>query len=185
VTATRRRRPGIHQDAARSALTSESPTMLLVRFVSQRWAPLPLRLIVGYGFMMHGFLKIDRGVDVFASALGGLGIPEPLSMAWITIAIELVGGLAVLLGVYVTIASVPMAIVLLVAMIFVHLPFGFSSIKFLAVTADGPQFGKPGIECDLLYLACLATLVIGGSGPFSVDRWRRRSWTRRQETNEM
>ena len=63
-------------------------------------------------------------------------------------------------------------IVLLVALFTVHLPFGFSSIKFLAVTAQGPQFGKPGIECDLLYLACLATLVLGGSGPISLDRWR-------------
>jgi DNA-binding transcriptional LysR family regulator len=55
----------------------------------------------------------------------------------------------------------------------VHLQFGFSSIKFLAVTNAGPQFGKPGIECDLLYLACLATLLVGGSGPFSVDGWRK------------
>jgi putative oxidoreductase len=61
---------------------------------------------------------------------------------------------------------------MLVAPFTVHLPFEFSSIKFLAVTAEGPQFGKPGIECDLLYLACLATLVAGGSGPFSIDRWR-------------
>lgn len=138
-----------------------------------RWAPVPLRLIVGYGFMMHGWLKLERGVDVFVAALDGLGIPLPHLMAWLTIAVELAGGLAVLAGAYVALASVPMAIVLFVAIVKVHWGFGFSSIKFLEVTAAGPQFGKPGVECDLIYLACLAALVLGGSGPFSFDGRRR------------
>jgi putative oxidoreductase len=137
-----------------------------------RWAPLPLRLIVGYGFMMHGYLKLERGVDVFVAALGGLGIPHPQLMAWLTVAVELLGGLAVLAGAYVALASVPMAIVLFVAIAKVHWAFGFSSIKFLEVTAAGPQFGKPGIECDLLYLACLAALLLGGAGPWSFDGYR-------------
>ena len=148
--------------------------MLLNRASITRWAPVPLRLIVGYGFMAHGFLKVGRGVDVFAAALYGLGIPKPHFMAWVTILIEVFGGLAVLLGAFVSLVSVPMVAVLLVALVLVHLPFGFSSIKFLAVTAAGPQFGKPGIECDLLYLACLATLIAGGSGPLAIDGWRRR-----------
>ena len=139
-----------------------------------RWAPLPLRLIVGYGFLMHGYLKLERGMDAFAAALQGLGVPAPHFMAWTATAIELLGGAAVLLGSQVALAAIPLSIVLLVALFTVHLPFGFSSIKFLAVTAEGPQFGKPGIECDLLYLACLATLVAGGSGPLSIDGWRAR-----------
>ena len=138
-----------------------------------RWAPLPLRLIVGYGFMMHGYLKLERGVDVFVAALDGIGIPHPHLMAWLTIAVELLGGLAVLAGAHVALASVPMAIVLFVAIAKVHWAFGFSSIKFLEVTAAGPQFGKPGVECDLLYLACLAALVLGGAGPLSFDGRRR------------
>jgi putative oxidoreductase len=138
------------------------------------WAPIPLRLIVGYGFMEHGFLKLGRGVGVFAAALQGLGIPAPELMAWMTVIVELACGFAVLLGAYLEWASIPMVIVLLVAIFTVHLPFGFSSIKFLAVTAAGPQFGKPGIECDLLYLACLATLLAAGPGPLAIDAWRRR-----------
>src|SRR5271155_4467926 len=90
-------------------------------------------------------------------------------MAWSTILIELLGGLAILLGAFVTPVSIPMAAVLLVAMFTVHLPYGFSSIKLLAVTAAGAQFGPPGYETDLLYLACLAALVIGGSGPMALD----------------
>jgi putative oxidoreductase len=78
--------------------------------------------------------------------------------------------LAVLLGALVPLASIPMAIVLLTAMFTVHLPYGFSSIKLQAITAAGAQFGPPGYETDLLYLACLAALVLGGSGPLSIDR---------------
>jgi putative oxidoreductase len=76
----------------------------------------------------------------------------------------------VLLGAFLPIVSLPMAAVLLVAIFTVHLPNGFSSIKLVAVTAAGAQFGQPGYETDLLYLACLAALVAGGSGPFAIDR---------------
>jgi putative oxidoreductase len=133
-----------------------------------RWAPIPLRLIVGYGFMEHGYAKLARGPEVFAGILAALGVPEPHFMAGATIAVELIGGLAVILGAFVPLVSVPMAAVLLVAIFTVHLPNGFSSIKLLAVTATGAQFGQPGYECDLLYLACLAALVLGGPGPLSL-----------------
>lgn len=51
----------------------------------------------------------------------------------------------------------------------VQLPYGFSSIKLQAVTAAGAQFGPPGYEVNLLYLACLAALVLGGAGPLAID----------------
>jgi len=142
---------------------------LLTRFPFAQWAPIPLRLMVGFGFMEHGFAKLTRGSDAFAAILHAIGVPAPHVMAWSTIAIELLGGLAVLLGALVALVSIPMAAVLLVAILTVHLPYGFSSIKLLAITAAGAQFGPPGYETDLLYLACLAALVIGGSGPLSID----------------
>jgi putative oxidoreductase len=142
---------------------------LLTRFPLARWSPIPLRLIVGFGFMQHGFAKLLRGPDAFATVLNGMGVPAPQLMAWLTILTELVGGLAVLAGAFVTIASVPMTAVLLVAMFKVHLPYGFSSIKLLAVTATGAKFGPVGYEIILLYIACIAALVIGGSGPFAID----------------
>src|SRR4029077_8071008 len=133
------------------------------------WAPIPLRLIVGYGFMAHGFAKLSKGPENFASILHTMGVPAPHLMAWLTILTELIGGLAVLLGAFVALVSLPMAAVLLVAMLTVHLPYGFSSIKLLSVTAGRAQFGPPGYELDLLYLACLAALVFGGSGPMAID----------------
>jgi len=146
------------------------PIDLVSRSTIARWAPIPLRLIVGYGFMEHGFAKLARGLDAFPAILQALGVPAPHLMGWLTILVEIVGGFAVLLGAVVPLASIPMAAVLVVAMISVHLPYGFSSIKLEAVTAAGAQFGPPGYETNLLYLACLAALVLGGSGPLAIDR---------------
>jgi len=148
-------------------------------FLSLReaWYAIPLRLIVGYGFMEHGYAKLARGPDDFANILHALGIPAATLLSWATVLIELLGGLAVLVGAFIPLASVPMMIVLLVAIFTVHLPNGFSSIKLQTVTAAGAHFGQPGYETDLLYLAGLAALVLGGSGPFALDRMLRRRST--------
>jgi len=126
--------------------------------------------------MEHGFAKLSRGPEAFAAILYAMGVPAPHLMAWLTIFTELVGGLAVLLGAFVSLFSLPMAGLLFVAIFTVHLPYGFSSIKLMSVTAGRAQFGPPGYECDLLYLACLAALVLGGSGPLAIDgllrKWR-------------
>ena len=133
------------------------------------WYAVPLRLVVGYGFIEHGYAKIARGPEAFTAVLHALGIPAPALLAWSTILVELLGGLAVLLGAFIPLASLPMAVVLLVAIVTVHVPNGFSSIKLLSVDAAGAHFGQPGFETDLLYLAGLAALVLGGSGPLALD----------------
>jgi putative oxidoreductase len=134
-----------------------------------QWAAVPLRLIVGFGFMQHGYAKLVHGPTAFVSILHALGVPAAHVMAWVTILIELLGGFAVFVGAFLPLVSVPLVGILVTAMLSVHLPYGFSSIKLIAVTSAGPQFGPPGYECDLLYLACLAALVLIGAGPFSVD----------------
>ena len=138
------------------------------------WAPIPLRLIVGYGFMEHGFAKLSRGPEAFAAILHTMAVPAPHLMAWLTILTELIGGLAVLLGAFIPLVSLPMAAVLFVAMLTVHLPYGFSSIKLLSATSGRAQFGPPGYELDLLYLACLAALLLCGSGPRAIDHYLRK-----------
>jgi putative oxidoreductase len=155
------------------ALSTTSLQDALIRWNLVRWAPLPLRLIVGYGFFAHGLAKLEKGPEHFVEIVNAIGTPLPHFMAWLTILVELFGGLAVLVGAFIPWISVPMAAVLLVAIFTVHLPFGFTSIKLLTVAADGPKFGPPGYETDLLYLACLATLVLAGSGPLAVDGWLR------------
>jgi len=154
------------------------------RFPIARWAPIPLRLIVGLGFMEHGFAKLSKGPDTFAAILHALAVPAPHFMAWVTIVTELLGGLAILLGGFVSLVSLPMAALLLVAILTVHLPYGFSSIKLLAVTPSGAQFGPVGYECNLLYLACLAALVLGGTGPLAIDGLLRNRRFKRSSRSE-
>lgn len=141
----------------------------------EMWYAIPLRLIVGYGFMAHGYAKLLRGPDTFAELLYAIGVPAPTLASWTTVLVELLGGLAILAGAFVPMVSIPLIIVLVVAALTVHLPYGFSSIKLQAVTAAGAQFGPPGYEMDLLYIAALMALVLGGPGPFSVDRWMRKA----------
>lgn len=134
-----------------------------------RWAPLPIRLLVGYGCMAHGIAKLSRGPGAFAAILQSVGAPAPHFMAWITILTELLGGFAIMIGAFVPLVSVPLAITLLTAIFTVHLRYGFSSVRLIAVTPAGAQFGPVGYECALLYLGCLATLALSGPGPFAID----------------
>lgn len=137
----------------------------------REWAPLALRLVIGYGFMAHGWAKLSRGPDNFAGVLDWMGVPLPELMAWVVTLVELFGGLAILVGAFVTLVSIPLVIIHLVAMFGVHWQYGFSSVNTIGLTAAGPQFGPPGFEVNLLYIAGLLAIVLGGSaGALSVDR---------------
>jgi putative oxidoreductase len=138
--------------------------------LSRDWYALPLRLMVGFGFIEHGYAKLARGPDGFIAILQAIGMPFPELLGWATILIEVLGGLLVLLGAFVPVAAAPMIVVLLVAIFTVHLPNGFSSIKLMSYDASGPHFGQPGYETDLLYLASLLALCLGGAGPLSIDK---------------
>ena len=64
---------------ARSLTWRDLPIDLISRSSFARWAPIPLRLIVGYGFMEHGFAKLARGPDAFPAILHALGVPHRIS----------------------------------------------------------------------------------------------------------
>lgn len=146
-----------------------SRTILSSSSAAAGWAPLPIRLIVGFGFLAHGYAKLSRGPESFGVVLQTLGVPEPQLLAWLTTLVELVGGGAVLAGVFIPLVSVPMAIVLLTALFTVHSQYGFFSVKFAEVTSAGIRFGPVGYEIILLYLAGLATLAVGGPGRLSLE----------------
>jgi putative oxidoreductase len=139
--------------------------------VWQQWAPLPLRLVIGYGFLAHGWAKLNRGPAGFAKLLEQIGAPLPELTAWVSTLIEILGGLAILAGAFVAVVSVPLIVLMLVAMFTVHLRYGFSAINTIGLTADGPQFGPPGYEVNLLYIAGLLALILGGAGLWSIDGW--------------
>jgi len=137
------------------------------------WALVPLRLIIGFGFAAHGYAKLSRGPESFATILTAIGVPQPHLMAWVTSLLELIGGISLMAGAFVIPFSLPLAAIMLTAVFSVHFQYGFSSIRLKAVTASGAEFGPIGYEMNLLYLAGLLTLALLGPGRLSVDHWLR------------
>jgi len=126
--------------------------------------------MIGFGFAAHGYAKLARGPATFAPIVAALGLPAPAFTAWVTSLIELGGGILLMLGAFVVPLSLPLAAMTAVAMFGVHLRYGFLAIKLKTLSAAGAEFGPPGYEITLLYLAGIATLVLSGSIPLSIDR---------------
>lgn len=143
-------------------------------FTTPRWGLVPLRLVVGFGFLAHGWAKWSRGPAAFAKLLAQIGVPLPQVTAWVVTLTEILGGIALMLGALVAIVSLPLIVSMLVAMFTVQLRFGFSSVNTIGLTPEGPVFGPPGYEINLLYIGALVALATAGGSPWSVDAWRRR-----------
>ncbi|MGH7458689.1 MAG: DoxX family protein [Longimicrobiaceae bacterium] len=135
------------------------------------WAPLPLRLVLGFGFIYHGYPKLftAEGQQMFVGMLQQIGVPAPGLTSWLVGAVEFFGGLALILGIGVTIVAVLGIIEMLVAMFTVHLPHGFNFMNITGMGPEGPEFGMPGYEVNLLYLAGFAALALLGAGRFSLE----------------
>ena len=159
--------------------------MAIHRSSLQKWWPAPLRIFLGLAFVYHGMPKLftGGGHQNLVASLQQMSVPDPRLMAWVVGLVEFVGGIALLLGVTVTLASALLLFEMLVAMIKVHLPHGFSFVQVVGQTASGPVFGLPGAEVNLLYIAALLALLIGGPGPLSIEAWngQRRSHPPRME----
>jgi putative oxidoreductase len=142
----------------------------MARNVQSYW-PLPLRILLGIGFMVHGAPKLfsPEGHQQFQGMLGQLGIPAPQVMAWVVGIVEFFGGVALVVGLATSLVAILLSVNMLVALFKVHLPHGFGFLQITGMTDQGPVFGMPGIEVNLLYLAGLLALLIGGPGPLSVD----------------
>lgn len=141
----------------------------MIRKNYQDLAQLFLRLVIGYGFMAHGWVKLSRGPAGFEKLLTLIGVPFPHISSWIVPLIELLGGLALLLGLFVSITAIPLILTMLVAMFTIQINYGFSSVKTIGLTPQGPLFGPPGYEINLVYIAGLISLIFSGAGVFSVD----------------
>ena len=123
---------------------------------SQGWGITVLRVVVGMVFLVHGGQKLFVfGFGGVAAFLGQVGIPAPGLAAVILTAVESLGGLALLLGLFTRWAAIPLAIVMLVAILTVHLKAGF--------------FLPDGYEFALTLLGANVALALLGSGEASVD----------------
>ena len=144
------------------------------------WAVVPLRLVMGAGFLVHGWAKYSRGPANFARLLAQIHAPLPAATAWVVTGLELLGGAALLAGVFVAVVSVPLMVTMLVAMVTVQARYGFSAVNTTGLTPAGPTFGPPGYEINLLYIAGLLALALARPSALSVDRWLARVTFRRR-----
>lgn len=131
----------------------------------QPWGLTVLRIMTGLIFLVHGWQKITMfGVAGFSGFLSQVGVPAASVAAVVVIAVELLGGLALILGLGTRYVAIPLAIDMLVALLAVHLPAGFF------VDAGGYEF-------VLLLLGASLALFFSGGGALALDRlvWRRSS----------
>ena len=143
----------------------------------QEITALLFRLVIGFGFVAHGWAKISRGTAGFEKLLAFEGVPLPHLNALIGPYVELAGGLALILGAYVVVAAVLLLITMLAALFFVQGHYGFSAVKTIGLTPAGPLFGPPGYEINLLYISGLLWVIFSGPGLLSIDALRKRQST--------
>lgn len=123
----------------------------------EQWGLVPLRVVVGAVFLMHGAQKLFVfGLAGTADIMGKLGIPLSTLAAAIVIAAELLGGLAIIAGVFTRWAGVVLAIEMLVAIPVARLKGGF--------------FAPYGFEFEFTLLGACLTFAALGSGGASLDR---------------
>jgi len=118
------------------------------------FALLPLRVMLGIIFVVHGLPKI-KGLAGDVSWLAGLGI-KPARFWFVILALtEFIGGIAMIAGAFVQIVAALQCISMLVALY-----------------ANAIAWKKPfkgGYELDLLLIAGLLAMLVLGAGPYSVD----------------
>jgi putative oxidoreductase len=144
-------------------------------------APIPLRLVLGFGFIAHGYPKLftAEGNQGIVGMLSGMAFPAPGLTSYLLGAFEFFGGILLILGVGVRVISSLGAIEMLVAALLVHWPAGFDFMNVTGTTeTGGMEFGMPGYEVNLLYLAGFVSLLISGAGYLSVPLARRRDHER-------
>jgi putative oxidoreductase len=114
-----------------------------------------LRLILAVGFYGPAMMKV-KNIDNIISWFESINIPFPMLNAYLATGTETLGFVLLALGLGTRLISIPLIITMIVAIVTVHLPNGFEA-------------GNNGFEIPLYYMIMLFTLVVFGSGKYSVD----------------
>ncbi|PHQ66035.1 MAG: DoxX family protein [Sulfurimonas sp.] len=115
------------------------------------------RLVIAYGFYTPAMNKW-ADMNSVAEWFGSMGIPFPLLNAYMAASTEIAGVILLTLGLLTRLISIPLIVVMIVAIITVHLPHGFSA-------------GDNGFEIPLYYMIFLIGFIAHGAGKFSLDRF--------------
>jgi len=121
----------------------------------QSFSLLLARLVMAYGFYTPAMTKWSD-IDSVATWFASLGIPFPTLNAYMAASTELLGVVLLTLGLFTRIISIPLMVVMVVAIATVHLAHGFNA-------------GDNGFEIPLYYLLFLAVFASFGAGKFSLD----------------
>ena len=117
-----------------------------------------VRILVGIMFLMHVSVKFKIGAGaVAANIFAKNGFEPALAWAYVTMFIELVGGVCLIIGLFTRFVAAVLAIEMIIALLFVHLAKGYAA-------------GGGGYEYVLLIGAVCFLIAIRGGGPYSVDR---------------
>jgi putative oxidoreductase len=122
------------------------------------WGIALLRVVTGIILLMHGQQKLfEFGLGGVTGMMTGLGVPAPGFMALVVTLVEVVGGIALILGAFTRIAALLIAIDMLVAFFLVHIPNGFFA-------------SNGGVELVLMLATAGVALVLTGPGAMALDR---------------
>ena len=113
------------------------------------------RFAVAYGFYEPAMQKWSD-IGAIATWFGSMGIPLPTLNAYLSASTELLGVILLTLGLFTRLISLPLIVVMVVAISTVHLAHGFSA-------------GDNGFEIPMYYMLFLAIFASFGAGKFSLD----------------
>ncbi|MCE5170334.1 DoxX family protein [Paenibacillus profundus] len=121
-------------------------------FANKGTGSLIIRLVLGIIFFVHGLQKFQGGIENTSGFFDSVGIPG--FMAYVVAAIELVGGICLVLGLGTRIVSGAFFIIMLGAVATVKWSMGFVG----------------GYELDVALMAMSLHLLVSGSSLLSLDR---------------
>ena len=113
------------------------------------------RLVVAYGFYEPA-MKKWQGIENVAGWFGSMGIPFPTLNAYMAATTETLGVVLLTFGLFTRLISIPLIVVMLVAIFLVHFQHGFSA-------------ATNGFEIPLYYMLFLMIFTSFGAGKISLD----------------
>jgi putative oxidoreductase len=145
-----------------STSTSDEPRLFFpglagfYRSMSDLWYPM-IRIVIGAILLVHGLSKLGAGLADVANYFAGHGLHPARGFAFVAIALETVGAVCIILGLFTRFVAAVITIGLVIVIVMVHLPNGFF-------------VNENGLEYALLEAVVMFAIALRGGGPYSLDR---------------